>query len=305
MRTAYETLKTDRQWLHDAAHMLGADDRAKAEFTASGQIAVGGFIVLAQALFDHPAAPWALMANVPRPEQVSEQAWCDALLLANNMTMLLDTTAYALVDGNATLVTRFPSHERSATLLAIRLRALAALAQSAVDGARRSAQPLAKSTETGGSPSGTSQGSPPAPAVLGTSELVAMVRAAAVLLGASERNATSAATAGLIEFGRRQIGLAYALDEVNLVLAMDLAATLLQTPAQRHASLEATAPLMLNVGVALARAGGRPRLMSRWSSLDATPALLAQYLKDFVALGIAIERDAAGAPSLANRIGGN
>ena len=133
----------------EAALALGIDAPAAAQFGETGVIDVAGQPLVLQPLHEEPAGPWIASTRAARPEGMSEEAWCDALLLANNHSQLLAHAAFGLApDGDAVLVLRIPPAHDDPSFLALQLSGLLLLVDSLCDGVRNAAATNAPHSRT-------------------------------------------------------------------------------------------------------------------------------------------------------------
>jgi hypothetical protein len=123
-----------------------------------------------------------------------------------------------------------------------------------------------------------------------------LVYAAAVALGFSSEQGIAAAHSGSLQIDGVPVGLACDDTGLTLVVAADVAAPALDTPAHRRLALQANVHLMATTGIALARDRGQARLVSRCSIEGQSAADLASWLKNLAGLSRAIAEQ-HGAPA--------
>ena len=118
--------------------------------------------------------------------------------------------------------------------------------------------------------------------------MLELVYAAAVELGFSREKAIAVAHSGSLQINGVPLGLACDDTGLTLVVAAEVTAAALDTPARRRLALQANVHLMATAGVALARDRGQARLVSRSGTEGQSAADLAAWLKHLAALSRAV-----------------
>lgn len=127
-------------------------------------------------------------------------------------------------------------------------------------------------------------------------EALALVRDAALRLGASPELAAEAARTGVFELQSRRVSVAVAPDETALLLTTDLSAAWGSDPAFRIQSLRASTALLLQAGVVFCRTMAGPALICRWRLERADADLLAAWIREFALMGNAMDAGASATP---------
>lgn len=118
----------------EAALVLGMDDAVARHFGETGRVEVLGKPLALHPLHSQPTGPWIASTRIARPAGMSDDAWCDALLLANSHSLLVAHAAFGLSeDGDAVLVLRVPPGHDDPGLLAVELVGLLSLADAVRD----------------------------------------------------------------------------------------------------------------------------------------------------------------------------
>lgn len=126
--------------LKDAATLLGAPAEVAQQFADIGATAIEGF-----AFHVLPMGPadgaWLASVQFPRPPEVSEPVWLDALLVANGQAMLVDDMAFSLEEnGDGVLLMRLPPELDDGRFLAARLEGMLSMCRGVCAGAVACAQ---------------------------------------------------------------------------------------------------------------------------------------------------------------------
>ncbi len=124
-----------RTCMTQAARLMGADDEAASNFAMRGATLIEGFSLHLIAMAQGDGA-WAASMRLARPDNVSEAAWSEALLVANGQTMMMEDWAFGLEgDGDAVLLMLLPEELSDERLLAARLSGMVTMCKSVVEGA--------------------------------------------------------------------------------------------------------------------------------------------------------------------------
>lgn len=116
---------------------MGADAATARKFGETGETTVGTFTLSVKPLSHREDGPWTAIATMARPDQIPEDIWTDALLVANGQSMLSSDGGYGLEDnGDAVLVRRLETKQEHKRLLAAQLSGLLALCQATREGAQ-------------------------------------------------------------------------------------------------------------------------------------------------------------------------
>jgi hypothetical protein len=295
------TASSVHAWRCAAALGLGAPDTVAQRFGETGLAEFSGKPLSLQPLHVDPSGPWLAVTGARRPAGMSEDEWCDALLLATSACSAATHAAFGLDDdGDGAVLLRIPAGHEHPDLLAAELACLLGLRQ-AVEQVTKSEAPAkaqapqpkrlqaAPPLRTRAAPT---QASPlPDPDIQefeAPEQMLDLVYAAAVELGFSREQAIAVARSGSLEIDGVPVGLACDDTGLTLVVAAQVAAAALDTPARRRLALQANVHLMATAGVALARDRGQARLVSRCGTEGQSAADLAAWLKNLADLSRAI-----------------
>lgn len=279
------TVQTCRR---DAALLLGADVSVAQQFGDSGMVQMGDTPLSLQPLHRDASGPWIAFTQAKRPADVSEDAWCDALLRATRHCLTVTHAAYGLTDlGDAVLTLRTPAGHDHADLLAAELAGLLNLRQALLNGISaagtlRHTPTPAVMTEAPGN--ATESPSSNAQEFEAPDEVLALVHAALLHLGLTTPQAQAAVRTGELRLEGVNLGLACDGDTPTLVVVADLGADALNTPDKRKQALQANAGLMAAAGVAVAREHGLAHLMARCDLTGHSAEVLATWLGHFALL---------------------
>ncbi|GAB4090864.1 hypothetical protein [Hydrogenophaga soli] len=272
----------------DAALLLGADASVAQQFGDSGMVLMGDTPLSLQPLHSDPSGPWIAFTQAKRPADVSEDAWCEALLRATRHCLTVTHAAYGLTDlGDAVLTLRTPAGHGHADLLAAEMAGLLNLRQALLNGISasgtlRHTQPPAVVTaapeNTTESPSSNAQ------EFEAPDEVLALVHSALLRLGLPAPQAQAAVRTGELSLEGVNLGLACGGDTPTLVVVADLGAHALDTADKRKQALQANAGLMAAAGVAVAREHGLAHLMARCDLTGHRAEVLASWLRHFARL---------------------
>lgn len=291
-------------WRCAAALGLGAPETVAQRFGETGLAEFSGKPLSLQPLQAGPSGPWLGVTRAQRPADMSEDEWCDALLLATSHCVAATHAAFALADdGDGVVLLRIPAGHEHPDLLAAELACLLGLRQ-AVEQVTKSKAPAKAAASQPKRVQPLQSAAPlhtrPAPAQASPlpgediqefeapQQMLELVYAAAVALGFSPEQAIAAAHTGSLEIDGIPVGLACDDTGLTLVVAADVAAQALDTPARRRLALQANVHLMATAGVALARDRGHARLVSRCGTEGQSAADLAAWLKNLAGLSRAI-----------------
>lgn len=288
-------------WRCAAALGLGAPDAIAQRFGETGLAEFSGKPLSLQPLQIDPSGPWIGVTRAQRPEGMGEDEWCDALLLATSRCMAASHAAFGLADdGDGVVLLRVPAGHEHPELLAAELACLLGLRQ-AVEQVTKGTTPDKVPGETAApQPTLVRDAAPvrvrPAPAQArplpdqdiqefeAPAEVLQLVHDAAVALGLRAEQATAAAHSGSLRIDGVTVGLACDDIGLTLVVAAEVAAQALDTPARRRLALQANVQLMATTGIALARDRGQARLVSRCRTEGQSAADLAAWLKNLANL---------------------
>jgi hypothetical protein len=304
-----DALAAVRDWRRETALRLGASDEVAVHLRDTGLIEVDGKPLSLQPMSDRPAGPWLATVRAARPAAVSEARWHDALLLASSQSLQVTHAAFGLgADGDAVVVLRVPPGHDDPSLLAAELAGLLALRRALQEGVQAVISPEDVMPEADGEASqGTAQAGPTAAS--GDAEAAAceqdfeapedvlvMVHGAMLHLGRTAEQALAVARSGSLQIDGLAIGLACDLDGENLVVSVELAPGVIDTPQQRRDALLANTELMAFVGMAVVEYQRKPQLMSRCHLPGQSAENFAGWLRDVARLARAIvERRTADA----------
>lgn len=272
----------------DAARLLGADEAIAQAFGDSGKVLMGDTPLCLQPLHDDPAGPWIAFTQAVRPPEVTEDAWCHALLRATLHGLSVIQVAYGVTDGgDAVLTLRTPAGSEHPDVLAAEMAGLLSLRQALLEGVKAAA----KATPTPDATNPRPNPSPSAEAPVSDAQefeapddVLALVHGALLHLGLSDAQARVALRSGALQLEGVELGLACDGDTPTLVVAADLGTDTLVTPDERKQALQANPGLMATVGVAMAREHGRTRLMARCHLEGHRPEVFADWLGHFARL---------------------
>lgn len=275
-------------WRHAAAIGLGAPDIVSQHFGQTGLAEFSGKPLSLQPLQSDPTGPWIGVTRAQRPAGMSEDEWCDALLLASSCCVAATHAAFGLAeDGDGVVLLRIPAGHDHPDLLAAELACLLGLRQ-AVEQVPKSQAPANAALlqpKRLQAPTHPDEG---VQAFEAPTEMLHLVYAAAAALGLTSEQAIAATRSGSLEIGGIKVGLACDDTGLTLVVAAEVAAQALDTPARRRIALQANVQLMATAGVALARDRGQARLVSRCRTEGQSAADLAAWLKNLAGMSRAI-----------------
>lgn len=279
-------------WRRETALRLGADEAVAKHFGETGLVELGGQPLSLQPLHEEPTGPWIAVTRAARPAGVSEDAWHDALLLATSHSLAVTHAAYGLADdGDAVVMLRTPAGHDHPDLLAAEVAGLLGLRQALQEGmqaaAKTPAPAPARSPVPGPAPvqaAATAAESGDIQEFEAPEDVLVLVHGAMLQLGFTPQQAIATARSGALQLEGLSIGLACDDTGGTLVVAADLGAYALDTPAERRLALQANTELMAYVGVALARERGRARLMSRCYLGGHSAGHFATWLREFARL---------------------
>lgn len=298
---AASTATAVHAWRCAAALGLGAPETVAQRFGETGLAEFSGQPLSLQPLLVDPSGPWIGVTRAQRPAGMSEDEWCDALLLATSRCVAATHAAFGLADdGDGVVLLRIPAGHEHPDLLAAELACLLGLRQ-AVEQVTKSTAPAKAAASQ---PKLVQVAAPvrarPAPAQASPlpdedlqefeapAEVLELVYATALALGFSSEQAIAAAHTGSLEIDGVTVGLACDDTGLSLVVAADVAAQALDTPARRRLALQANVQLMATAGIALARDRGQARLVSRCRTEGQSAADLAAWLKNLAGLSRAV-----------------
>ena len=132
-------------------------------------------------------------------------------------------------------------------------------------------------------------------------EVLALVRNAALHLGASPELAAEAARTGVFELQSRRISVAVAPDETALLLTTGLIEAWGSDPTYRTQALRANTALLLQAGVVFCQTLAGPALICRWRLERADAGLLAAWIREFALMGNVMDTGASAAPTDATK----
>lgn len=295
---------TVHAWRCAAALGLGAPENVAQRFGETGLAEFSGKPLSLQPLQGEPSGPWIGATRAQRPAGMSEDEWCDALLLATSHCVAATHAAFALADdGDGVVLLRVPAGHDHPDLLAAELACLLGLRQ-AVEQVTKSKAPAKAAASQPKRVQPLQSAAPlhtrPAPAQASPlpgediqqfeapQQVLELVYAAAAVLGFSPEQAIAAAHTGSLKIDGVSVGLACDDTGLTLVVAADVAEQALDTPARRRLALQANVQLMATTGVALARDRGQARLVSRCQTEGHSAEDLAAWLKNLAGLSRAI-----------------
>lgn len=310
---AESTASAVHAWRCAAALGLGAPDIVAQRFGETGLAEFSGKPLSLQPLQVEPSGPWIGVTRAQRPAGMSEDEWCDALLLATSRCVAATHAAFGLADdGDGVVLLRVPAGHEHPDLLAAELACLLGLRQAVEQVAKSKAPDKAAASR----PEPVRAAPPvrvrPAPAQASPlpdediqefeapAEVLELVYAAAVALGFSSEQGIAAAHSGSLEIDGVTVGLACDDTGLTLVVAAEVAAQALDTPARRRLALQANVQLMATTGIALARDRGQARLVSRCRTEGQSAADLAAWLKNLAGLSRAIAEQRGAQATLAH-----
>lgn len=262
------------RWRRDAAQRLGASPAAARHFGDTGLIDLGGQPLSLHPLQGEPTGPWVAVTRAARPEQVHEDRWRDALLLATGQSLAVTHAAFGLADnGDAVAILRTAAGHDHPDLLAVELAALLNLRQALLDGLKTPVEmpaPLSTSGHGDDAPGSSDVANGAnvadtgeAPYLEAPEPVLSRVHGALLHLGLSPEAALAGSRSGAFMVDGISIGLACDAEGDTLVVTAELGTGALDAPERRRLALEANPALMAVAGVAIARDRGLARLMAR------------------------------------------
>jgi hypothetical protein len=276
----------------EAAMLLGVSEPVAQQFGETGLIEVQGKSVTLHPLHGEAVGPWVATAHVGRPATVDEAGWCDAMLLANTQTMLLTHAAFGLAqEGDAVLAMRIPPDHNDPRFLCASLDGLVSMCNALSEGAAsRAASGAGAATRTAPTDKAQSidQSANEDSELEAPSDVVELIRGAALHLGASPEQAVEAARTGSLELAGQRVGIVCDPDDEGLVLAVDLGDKFLDGAERCRTALAASLELMLHAGAAVGRTPQRCQLMARRALHGQSAASLAVWLRGVAELAAAM-----------------
>ncbi len=256
------------RWRRDAARRLGASPAVARHFGDTGLIDLGGQPLSLHPLQGEPTGPWVAVTRAARPEQVHEDRWRDALLLATGQSLAVTHAAFGLADnGDAVAILRTAAGHDHPDLLAVELAALLNLRQALLDGLKTPVEmpaPLSTSGHGDDAPGSSDVAETGETPYLEAPEpVLSRVHGALLHLGLSPEAALAGSRSGAFMVDGISIGLACDAEGDTLVVTAELGAGALDAPERRRLALEANTALMAVAGAAIACDRGAARLMAR------------------------------------------
>ena len=130
-----DVVKARRACLREAASLLGASDEIARQFATQGETVMEGFPLHVMAT-GPGNAPWVAWMKLARPDGLGEAAWSVSLQVADNLTMMVEQSAFGLEDdGDGVLLMLLPADLRDAWLLANCLEGMLMMCRSVTAGA--------------------------------------------------------------------------------------------------------------------------------------------------------------------------
>ncbi|RON40065.1 hypothetical protein BK664_09415 [Pseudomonas brassicacearum] len=273
-------------WFFNAAKQLGVAPQQARDFASSGELRLPGLTLQLTLWQTEPFAQWIVLAQLPRPENLSALQWNELLLRANCAISAMGTCAGALDErGHGLLVNRlayqpYSNHQGLVT----ELDHMIAVAESLVAGATALSSTVALANAPSGPPPASSPATTPsAKAAMGQHWHRPLLIQALQRLGITAPPATQIQTVGVIQIGGRQLEVIADGDQRNVLVSTIIDAPL-RSAVQREMALRANLQLLLLTGCSVALAPQGSCLQARWDCTGLDGEAFADWLLDFARL---------------------
>ncbi|WLH36485.1 CesT family type III secretion system chaperone [Pseudomonas sp. FP2196] len=273
-------------WLFNAAKHLGIAEQPARDFASSGELQLPGLTLQLTRWQSEPVTQWIVLAQLPRPDNLTPLLWNELLLRANCSISAMSACVGALDErGHGLLVSRLAYRPYSDHPgLASELDQLIAVAESLVAGATALSSATGHSEPSSVAPPPSSPDTAPAAkAAMEQRWHRPLLIQALQRLGIEPPPAAHLQTVGVIRIGARSFEVIADGDQRNVLVSTPID-TPLRSAVQREQALRANLQLMLLTGCAVALAPQGSCLQSRWDSTGLDGEAFADWLLDVAQL---------------------